>query len=284
MLTVLESIKLSTEFLQKKGIESPRINAELLLAKILNCKRLDLYLKFDRPLNEEEIKLYREFLSRRSKFEPLQYILGSVEFYGLEFMVDSSVLIPRPETEILVEEIINSVTKGDKLKILDIGTGSGIIAVCLAKHLPECKVIAVDSSIEALNTAKKNSDINNTAGMIDFIEWDIQSGSFLPEKDFDIVVSNPPYISAEEFTKLRPELKIYEPKTALTDSADGLSFFRVIALKSKELLKRGGRLFMETGMEQAGEVKEILLSNNYSDIKFKKDYLNIDRVVSGVSN
>ncbi len=284
MLTVLESIKLSTEFLEKKGVESPRINAELLLAKILNCKRLDLYLKFDRPLSDEEIKLYREFLSRRSKFEPLQYILGSVEFYGFEFTVDNSVLIPRPETEILVEQIINSVNKSDKLKILDIGTGSGIIAVCLAKHLSESSIIAIDSSIDALNTARRNSDLNNVSKGIEFIEWNIIKGEFFPESDFDIVVSNPPYVSIEEFKNLRPELKIYEPSIALTDNSDGLSFYRIISLKAKELLKSGGKLFLEIGMGQSEKVKEILLSNNYSSIELKKDYLNIDRVISGVHN
>ncbi len=284
MLTVLESIKLSTEYLEKKGIESARINAELLLAKILNCKRLDLYLQFERPLVEEEIKLYREFLSRRSKFEPVQYILGSVEFYGLEFEVNKSVLIPRPETEILVEEIINSFNKEDTTKILDVGTGSGNIAVSLAVHLPESKIIAIDSSIDALNTAKKNSELNNTKDRINFIEWDINSGDLFPEKDFDIVVSNPPYVSETDFTKLQPELKIYEPKVALTDNADGLSFYKSICTKSKDLLKTGGQIFLEAGMGQAEKIKDILLNNNYSNVKLKKDYLNIDRVVSGVKN
>ncbi len=284
MLTVLESIKLSTEYLEKKGIESPRINAEMLLAKILNCKRLDLYLQFERPLVEDEIKLYREFLTRRSKFEPIQYILGSVEFYGLEFEVNKTVLIPRPETEILVEEIINSINKENITKILDIGTGSGNIAVCLAVHLPESKIVAIDSSIEALNTAEKNSKINNTKDRIDFIEWDINSENLFPETDFDIVVSNPPYVSETDYTKLQPELKIYEPRIALTDNANGLSFYKTICEKSKELLKTGGKLFLEAGMGQSENIKEILLNNNYSNIKMKKDYLNIDRVISGEKN
>lgn len=131
MLTVLESINLSTEYLKNKGIESPRNNAELLLAKILNCKRLELYLSFDRPLVENEVTQYREYIKRRSSFEPLQYIIGSVEFYGLEFKVNRSVLIPRQETEILVETIINKFQNQIGLKILDVGTGSGIIAICL---------------------------------------------------------------------------------------------------------------------------------------------------------
>ncbi len=284
MLTVLESIKLSTEYLGKKGIESPRINAEMLLAKILNCKRLDLYLQFERPLAEEEIKLYREFLTRRSKFEPVQYILGSVEFYGIEFEVNKSVLIPRPETEILVEEIINSFNKEDVLKILDIGTGSGNIAVSLAVNLPASKIVAIDSSTDALYMARKNSDLNNTENQIEFIEWDINSQDLFPENVFDIVVSNPPYVSETDFINLQPELKVYEPKIALTDNGDGLSFHKTICTKSKVLLKPGGKIFLEAGMGQAEKIKEILLNNNYSTVKLKKDYLNIDRVVSGVKN
>ena len=134
MLTVLEAINLSTEYLTKKDIESPKLNAELLLAHILNCKRLDLYLSYDRPLDENETNKYRDFIKRRGKCEPLQYIIGSVEFYGLEFKVNPSVLIPRQETEILIETILETVSKENDLRILDIGTGSGIIAICLAKH------------------------------------------------------------------------------------------------------------------------------------------------------
>ncbi len=173
MLTVLESIKLSTEYLEKKGVESPRINAELLLAHILKCKRLDLYLTFDRPLSEEEITLYRSFLKRRGEFEPLQYIVGSVEFFGLPFFVNSSVLIPRQETEILVEEIIERNKNNPSIKILDIGTGSGNIAISLAKNLPGSTVTASDISEDALKLAAKNSVLNGTDSQVKFIENDI---------------------------------------------------------------------------------------------------------------
>ena len=211
MLTVLESINLSTEYLKNKGIESPRINAELLLAKILNCKRLDLYLSFDRPLSEDETNQYREYIRRRSKFEPLQYIVGSVEFYGLEFKVNSSVLIPRPETEIIVEKIIDDNKDKPSLKILDVGTGSGIIAVCLAKHLTESKVSAIDISFDALETAKGNASLNEVGDRVNFFQADILKDE-IPENGFDVIASNPPYISNDEFSSLQPELRIFEPK------------------------------------------------------------------------
>ena len=281
MLTVLESIKLSAEYLAKKGIESPRINAELLLAHILNCKRLDLYLTFDRPLSDEEIKLYRSFLERRGKCEPLQYIVGSVEFYGLQFKVNSSVLIPRPETEILVETIIENYRAKGQVKILDIGTGSGNIAVSLAHNLPEAVITGTDICEKALGLAQENSLLNNTGGQINFLLNDILSND-IGQKDFDIVVSNPPYVPANEYNGLRPELRVYEPRHALTDNSDGLNYYRVITARAASLLKPGGRLYFEMGKGQAEEVKKIFKENNVTSIVIKNDYLNIERVIYGV--
>ncbi len=150
MLTVLESLELSSQFLEKKGIESARMNAELLLAHILECKRLDLYLRFNQPLNKIETDTYRDYITRRGNFEPYQYIVGDVEFYGLKFFVDKNVLIPRQETEILIDTIIEKYQKEEELKILDIGTGSGNIPISLAMNLPESKVISIDVSQDAI--------------------------------------------------------------------------------------------------------------------------------------
>jgi release factor glutamine methyltransferase len=283
MLTVLDSIKLSTDYLEKKGIESPRINAELLLAHILSCKRLDLYLSFDRPLGDDEVLIYRTFLKRRGEYEPLQYIIGSVEFYGLPFKVDPSVLIPRPETEILVEEIINNSKKKNDLKILDIGTGSGNIAVSLAHHIPDAKIIGTDISKESLLLASENSSINKTENQVQFILDDILLNE-LKENEFDLIVSNPPYISKEDFKDLPPELKVYEPKHALTDDANGLFYYKQIAVKAKILLKKNGSVYFEVGKGQSGEVKKILEENNFSEIMIKNDYLNIERVIRGKLN
>ena len=282
MLTVLESINLSTEFLSKKGIDSPRINAELMLAHILKCKRLDLYLKFDQPLNDEETKLYREYLKRRSSREPLQYITGSVEFYGLEFKVNNSVLIPRQETEILLETVINQNLKDDRFNILDIGTGSGNIAVCLAKHLENSNVTSVDISDEALKVAKANAELNDVGDKITFIQANIFSNTEL--NGFDIIVSNPPYVSEEDYENLQPELRLYEPKISLTDNNDGLSFYKQIVSASGHLLKSGGKIYFEVGAGQFEKVMSMLRENNFSNVEYKKDYLNIERVIYGVKN
>ncbi len=281
MLTVLNAINLSTDFLGKKEIESPRINAELLLAHTLNCRRLDLYLSYDRPLSDDEIKIYREFIRRRSKSEPLQYIIGKVEFFGLEFKVNPAVLIPRQETEILVEIIINSVNKDDQIKILDVGTGSGNILISLVKHLSNAFAVGMDKSQSALETARVNAILNNVSEKIEFIVQDINADNF-PVNEFDIIVSNPPYISLEEFPTLKNELKIYEPKDALTDYSNGLSYYRIISEKAKKMLKDNGKIFFELGEGQSSEVRKIMAENNFSEISVVKDYLNIDRVISGI--
>jgi release factor glutamine methyltransferase len=280
MITVLESINLSSEYLKNKGIESPRINAELLLAHILNCKRLNLYLSFEKPLTEEELQKYRELLRRRSKFEPLQYIIGKVEFYGIDFKVNPSVLIPRQETEILVETIIGQYDKHDTLRILDIGTGSGNIAISLAKNLDSSVITALDISEDALNIAYENALLNSVNDRTEFIRFDFLKEEF-KRNEFDVVVSNPPYIALEEFETLSPELKEYEPKVALTDYNSGFLFYEIISDKSNHLLKPGGKLFFEVGKGQASKVTEIMTKNNFQNINVTKDYLNIERVVSG---
>jgi release factor glutamine methyltransferase len=280
MITVLESINLSSEYLKNKGIDSPRINAELLLAHVLNCKRLNLYLSFERPLSEEEIIKYRELLKRRIKFEPLQYIIGKVEFYGIDFKVNPSVLIPRQETEILVETIIGQYDKYDTLRILDIGTGSGNITVSLAKNLDNSFVTGIDISEDALKIANENALINSVSNRTEFIKIDFLNEDII-RTDFNIIVSNPPYVSLEEFETLSPELKEYEPKIALTDYNSGLRFYKIISAKSNILLKPGGKLFFEVGKGQFSNVSEIMKKNNFQNINVSKDYLNIERVISG---
>ncbi|MDP1994366.1 MAG: HemK/PrmC family methyltransferase, partial [Ignavibacteria bacterium] len=192
MHTVLELLNLTTNFFEQKGIDSARLNAELLLAEILKCKRLDLYLTFDKPVKDDEVNLYREFVKRRGNREPLQYILGHVEFYGLTFSVNNDVLIPRQETEILIETILNQNDKEAELNILDIGTGSGIIAVLLAHYLPKAKITAVDKSPGALVVAKKNAEVHNARQRITFLEDDILNSTLLLGEKMDIIVSNPP--------------------------------------------------------------------------------------------
>ncbi|MBZ0200731.1 MAG: peptide chain release factor N(5)-glutamine methyltransferase [Ignavibacteriaceae bacterium] len=281
MLTVLESLKLSAEYLEKKDIENPRINAELLLSHVLNCKRLDLYLSFERQLSDDEIALYRQLLKRRGMYEPLQYIIGSVEFYGLKILVNESVLIPRPETELLVEEVINSSDKEKSLNILDIGTGSGNIVIALAKNLSMSKITGVDISDEALLTANENAALNGVTENTIFLKRNILNDFQFDEK-YDVVVSNPPYVSVTDFKDLRPELRLHEPRVSLTDDSDGYIFYKTISSSAKNYLKPGGKLFLEIGMGQSEAIKIMLEENGFKDIVIIKDYAKIDRIIKGV--
>ena len=283
MLTVLESLELSSQFLEKKGIESARMNAELLLAHILECQRLDLYLRFNQPLNKIETNTYRDYITRRGNFEPYQYIVGDVEFYGLKFFIDKNVLIPRQETEILIETILEKYPKEEELKILDIGTGSGNIPISLATNLPEAKVISIDVSQDAIKIAEQNRELHDLKSRVGFIKSDILTDNL--EKyysTFDLIVSNPPYVSDEEYKTLQKEIVEHEPSIALTDNSDGYKFYEHITKISKKLLKEEGSLFYEIGLGQTEKVVTILEQNGFTDIKVKKDYAEIDRVVSGI--
>ncbi|MCK9209785.1 MAG: peptide chain release factor N(5)-glutamine methyltransferase [Ignavibacteriaceae bacterium] len=281
MHTVLELLNLTTNFFEQKGIDSARLNAELLLAEILNCKRLDLYLSFDKPIKEEEVDNYRAFVKRRGNREPLQYILGHVEFYGLTFFVNKDVLIPRQETEILIETVLNSTDKEAELNILDIGTGSGIIAVALAKHLPNAKIVAVDKSPEALAVAKQNAETHNVSQRITYLQNDVLIASLPIDEKLDIIVSNPPYVSQLEFQSLQKEIVAHEPDFAVTDFSDGFTFYRKIIESSKKYLNENGKIFFELGAGQSAQVKSLFELHNFSSIEIRKDYSNIDRVIKG---
>lgn len=281
MLTILEAIRLSTEYLEKKGIESPRLNVELMLADILFCKRLDLYLRFERPLKENEVNKLREWITRRSKYEPLQYILGKTEFYGLTFNLNNSVLIPRQETEALVELIIIQNKSKNNLNILDIGTGSGIIPVVLAKYMPDAKYTAIDSSNEAISVANHNAEEHNVLNIINFNATDLFKADYANES-FDIIVSNPPYVPLAEYNTLQREIIEYEPKQAITDSEDGFKYYKYISEKAKSWLKHEGRIYFEVGKDQHSRVENILLDNSFTNITTSKDLLNIERVVVGI--
>lgn len=282
MLTVLEALTKSAEFLGNKGIDSARINAELLLANILDCKRLELYLMYDRPLREDELDAYREYLKRRSTFEPLQYIIGKVEFYGLELKISSDVLIPRPETELLVETIINSVSKDEKLNILDIGSGSGNISIALAVHLAHAFITSIDICEKAIKVANENAHIFELNERVKFFKSDVLNVS---EKEFngvDIIVSNPPYVSQTDYLTLQNEIKDFEPDFAITDFSDGYKFYKHIVKLSRKILKPGGKLFFEIAQGQSEKVKKFLLQSNFNEVSIIKDYQRIDRVISGV--
>jgi release factor glutamine methyltransferase len=282
MLTVLDVLNKSTEYLEKKGIESPRMNAELLLADILKCKRLELYLMYDRPLTEKELTEYREYLKRRSTFEPAQYIIGTVEFYGLEFKVSPAVLIPRPETEILVETVINSAAKEDELQIMDIGSGSGNISIAIAVNLPNAYVTGIEISESAIVVAEENLKKYDLNKRVSFLNYDILSLNRDEFSDFDIIVSNPPYVSKEDYGKVQKEILNYEPNIAVTDFHDGYKFYREIISLTAQVLKPNGKIFLEIAQGQSKKISEFMKESNFKEISIVQDYQKIDRVIYGV--
>lgn len=284
MLTILDVITKSTEYLDRKGIESPRANAEILLANILNCKRLELYLMYDKPLRDSELNNYREYLKRRGNYEPIQYITGSVEFYALELKVTPAVLIPRPETEILVEEIIDSVKIDEELFILDIGSGCGNISIALAENLPGVHVTGIDISKDAIMIAHYNLEKYQLSERVNFVNGDILKTNANDFSNYDIIVSNPPYVSQKDYLNVQKEILNFEPEIAVTDYSDGYKYFEKIITLASEILKRGGKLFFEMGQGQSKKINELLMKNNFKEIHVIKDYQKIDRVISGVKS
>ena len=266
-----------THFTSKR-IPDSRLSAELLLAKVLNMKRIDLYLQFERILSSKERDRYRDYVKRRVKREPVQYILGESEFYGFPFKVDPDVIVPRPETELIIDAVLEAVKahENPSPKILDVGTGSGCIAVSLAKLIPDCSIWAIEMNPAALKVAIANADLNEVG--IQFVEGDIfKSNSSLLTK-FDIVVSNPPYVSLRDIHKLEPEVRQFEPKEALFAGEDGLEFYRKFVNVIPSLINKNGKVFMEIGYDQATPLDD-LFSNADFKVQIKKDYNQIDRIM-----
>jgi release factor glutamine methyltransferase len=260
--------------------------SELLFTEMLNCDRTSLYLNRELCLDNGKSHLISSILKRRIKGEPIQYILGRLEFMGLEFRLTPDVFIPRPETEILVETVSNLIEclmfNLRCLNILEIGTGSGCIAISLAKFLPSVRIIATDISTSALKIAEENSHLNKTEDRIQFIQADIFNikHKTLNIKQFDIIVSNPPYIPTGEIKNLEPELA-YEPRISLDGGRDGLDFYRRIIQEAPTYLNRGKSfLILEMGYNQCSAIKELFNSaKNFRIIEIVKDYNNIDRVI-----
>jgi len=257
--------------------------AEMLFAGILNCSRLDLYLNKDLYLDKDKLAFISSALKRRISGESIEYILGKTEFMGLEFKVNKDVFIPRPETEILVETVMKYSYGVQCIaysaEILDLGTGSGCIAVSLAKFLPNSKISALDISMEALKLAQYNASLNNVSDKISFMHSDLFAQYAMRNTQYDIIVSNPPYIPTSEIDTLQPEIK-YEPRIALDGGKDGLDFYRKIISQAPVYLREGSFLIMEIGFNQAAGVKNIFQnSGNFEIIEVVRDYNNIDRVI-----
>ncbi|GAM09547.1 release factor glutamine methyltransferase [Geobacter sp. OR-1] len=273
--TIRKVLDWTKGYLSEKGVDNARLESEWLLASVTGHDRVGLYVNFDQPLTDAELAAYRSMVTRRAKREPLQYILGTQEFNGIEFEVSPAVLIPRHDTEVLVTEACRVAPEAKT--ILDIGVGSGCIAVALARALPEAVVSGVEKSHEALELAQRNAD--RLGGRINLFE-----GSFFEpflDQRFDLVVSNPPYIATADLETLQPEVREYEPTDALDGGADGLDCYRIIVPAAPQHLNPGGWLLVEVGIGQAPAVRELFESAGFKEIFTARDPQLIERVVGG---
>lgn len=273
-------IKYSDEL--KEISDTPRLDIELLLQKALgDVDRLYIHMNINKKLTTEEEESFLVLMKDRLEGRPIAYIVGNREFMGLDFFVKEGVLIPRPDTEPLVEEVIELCKEKEEVNILDIGTGSGAITVSLAKYIEKSRLTSFDISDIALEIGKKNAISNEVNQKIDFIKSDLFTAIRGKNIKFDIIVSNPPYIPKADINTLHIQVKDYEPYTALEGGEDGLDFYRDITEQSKEHISKNGVLAYEVGHDQAQDVAEIMKNNGYTKIYTKKDIQGIDRVVIG---
>ena len=274
--TVLKVLTWTKGYLAEKEVENARLEAEWLLCGVLDLDRVGLYLNFDKPLTEPELARFRGMVARRARREPLQYILGSQEFMGIDFAVTPAVLIPRHDTEVLVTETMQRAGEGSR--ILDIGVGSGCIAIALARALLRAEVIGVEASPEALSLAEKNAETHG-------VRVTLFQGSLFepfPGERFDLIVSNPPYIPTADLETLQPEVRDFEPRQALDGGTDGLDFYRRIIPAAPSHLNPGGWLLLEVGIGQSEQVQGLLQkTGSFTDIFTAKDPNDIERVVGG---
>ena len=279
-MTVLEAIQKSTEFLAKKGVESPRLQTELLLAHLLKMPRMKLYLNFDRVLTAPETDSLRELVKRRGQREPLQHITGSTSFCGHEIAVSRHALIPRPETELLAELgwKFLATRHSSPVTALDFGTGTGCIAIALAAKCPAAKITALDVSAEALALAKQNALQNQVAERVGFLHGD-GFAALADGTQLDLLISNPPYIASAEIATLEPEVKDFDPRGALDGGADGLDFYRRLATEARPFLKPGGKIMLEFGDGQADAIKIIFENEKWVVEAVQADYSQRARIL-----
>jgi release factor glutamine methyltransferase len=300
-VTLLEAIQKSAEFLAKKNVGSPRLQVELLLAHLLKMPRMKLYLNFERVLSPAETDSLRELVKRRGQREPLQHIIGSTSFCGYEIALNRHALVPRPETELLAELGWNFlVTRHSPLvTALDFGTGTGCIAIALAAKCPDAKILATDISADALALAKENATRNKVAERVEFLHGDgfealqnagqasrlslifslqLETGA-TPVLRFDLIISNPPYIPSAEITTLEPEVRDFDPRSALDGGVDGLDFYRMLAKQSKPFLKPDGKIMLEFGDGQAEAIRNIFETEKWVVEAVKEDYSQRARIL-----
>ena len=275
--TINSLLNWTVNYFKSKNIQSARLDAEVLLSHVLRQERIYLYVHFDEPMEQNELSKFREYVKKRAQHVPIAYIIGEREFMGLPFKVTKDTLIPRPDTEILVENVLNNVDKDKEIEIVDIGTGSGAIILSLLVNLPKAQGKTVDISSKAIEVAKENAVNLQVNDRCEFFVGDL----FAPLNDnkFDVIVSNPPYIPQKDIPTFEDDVKEYEPVSALTDGGDGLSYYRRLLSEGKAYIKENGFIALEIGIYQSEDVKQIAMDNGWKNIKIIKDYAGIDRVV-----
>jgi len=273
-MTVLEVLQSTTGYFQKRNIDSPRLNAEHLLAHVLSRKRMELYLDFDRQVRESELAPLRELMKRRGSGEPLQHLLGTVEFCGRSFRCDKRALVPRPETEQLVELLISHLKSEIACsRIIDVGTGSGVIALTLAAEFPKAEIVGADISDDALTLARENAERLKLADRVRFLRSNLLESV---QPDLDLIVANLPYVSAKDRENLSREV-LHDPEVALFAGSRGDELMRQLINDAPSWLRPGGMLAMEIGLGQSEALVAALAEKNYRDILTEKDYSGVIR-------
>ncbi|MCH2574195.1 peptide chain release factor N(5)-glutamine methyltransferase [Candidatus Poribacteria bacterium] len=276
--TVLDLVEWTENYFRESGITTPRLDAEVLLGFVLQKSRLQLYLSFEMPVFPDHLSVFRQLVQRRKEHTPVSYLTNHREFMSIDFYVDSRVLIPRPETEILVEYVLDRTSTHGPISLVDIGTGSGAIAVSLAFNRPEWYIVATDISIDALAVAKTNATRHQT--QIEFRSGDMLSTLESVDDKFDWIVSNPPYISSQDYKILPPDVRNFEPKLALASPPDGLQLIRILIESAPNYLKPNGRLAIEIGKGQRLDVEDFVhRSKKYQKIDFIPDLSGVARIL-----
>ena len=279
---IIDVINWGVEYFGSKGFDNPRLEIEIFLQYILNCEKINLYIDFEKEFSHSNLKKLKEVIKRRTKKEPIQYIIGKASFYGRDFKVNENVFIPRPETEIIINVSIEFLSIKKNPNIVDVGTGSGCIGITLAKEFPSAQVIAIDYSESILDTARENAKSVGVKN-IEFIKFDFLKENF--NYLADLVVSNPPYISCKEMSSLMVDVKEYEPHIALSDKMDGLEFYRIFSNKLNDIIKDEGSLIVEVGNgDHPLKVKRLFEESGHDKVEMIKDYnkdIRVLKVIKG---
>ncbi|MEZ6143452.1 MAG: peptide chain release factor N(5)-glutamine methyltransferase [Zavarzinella sp.] len=278
--TIQRLLTWTEDYFRNRGVEQPRLEAQILLAHTLGCSKIDLYVRFSELASDSIRQQYRELIRRRTEGTPIAYLVGEKEFFSLKFHVSPAVLIPRPDTEVLVMEALRLIDAKKPAQILDMGTGSGCIAVTLAKSLPLAHLQAIDLSLDALEVAKGNAALHSVGDRLQFLHGDWWQ-AVSPDATFDLIATNPPYISEAEWTEVDAGVKNFEPTMALLAPPDGLRFYRSLATDAAAHLHHGGHLLAEIGYQQGIAVKELFAAQpEWANIRILKDFSGNDRVLA----